>query len=274
MLHIDVRGRGPRVVLVHGFTQTGASWGSVADVLAERNQVVLVDAPGHGRSGDQRPDDLDQAGAMLGAAGGQGTYVGYSMGGRIALHTALQQPDLVRGLVLIGATAGIDTDGERAARRAADDALARGLEDDGIDAFLERWLANPLFSTLPPERAGLDERRLNAADGLAWSLRTLGTGSQRPRWEELSRLTMPVLVVAGARDHKFAELGRRLITAIGSNAALELVPGAGHAVHLERPEAFIALVRPFLRSLAATGNRQGDTEAGHVSATDSPSNAP
>lgn len=272
MLHIEVRGRGPRVVIVHGFTQTGASWGHVGDVLAERNQVVLVDAPGHGRSGDQRPADLAEAGHMLGAAGGRGVYVGYSMGGRMALHTALAQPALVHGLVLVGATAGIDSDGERAARRAADDGLARELEVDGLDAFLERWLDNPLFATLPRARAGLDDRRSNTAEGLAWSLRTLGTGSQQPRWDELHTLQMPVLVVAGARDRKFAELGHRLVDAIGTNATLELVPGAGHAVHLERPEGFLAVVRPFLRSIAA--ERGPDPPADHVNTTDSPSSAP
>lgn len=263
MLHIDVHGRGPRVVLVHGFTQTGTSWHAVAPVLADRNQVVLVDAPGHGRSTDQRPGDLVEAGAMLAAAAGKGVYVGYSMGGRIALHTALTRPDLVEALVLVGTTAGIDADGERAARRAADDALASRLEADGLEAFLEQWLANPLFATLPAGRAGLDDRLANSVDGLAWSLRTLGTGTQRPLWGELASLTMPVLVVAGARDTKFAELGRRLVSAIGDNAMIELIPGAGHAVHLERPEAFLAVLRPFLRSMAA-----------HVSAADKPSSAP
>ena len=260
-------------MLVHGFTQTGASWTEVADVLAERNQVVLVDAPGHGRSADQRPGNLDEAGATLGSAGGRGVYIGYSMGGRLALHTALARPERVTGLVLVGATAGIDSDGERAARRAADDALAQQLEDDGLDAFLERWLQNPLFASLPPARAGLEDRRSNTVDGLAYSLRALGSGAQRPRWDDLPRLTMPVLVIAGARDPKFAALGRRMVDAIGDNAALELVPGSGHAVHLERPEAFLAIVRPFLR-LLERGGSAAEMGTGHVNETESASSTP
>lgn len=260
-------------MLVHGFTQTSRSWAAVADVLAERNQVVLVDAPGHGRSADERPTSLAEAGNTLASAGGRGHYIGYSMGGRIALHTALARPELVTALVLVGATAGIDPHGERAARRAADDALARRLEESGVDEFLEHWLQNPLFASLPASRAGLDDRRSNTADGLAYALRTLGTGNQRPRWDELGQLAMPVLIVAGARDQKFADLGRRMADAIGDNARLELVPGAGHAVHLERPEGFLAAVRPFLRSIERAGG-SADAPADHVSDTDSASRAP
>lgn len=272
MLHFDVRGRGERVVLVHGFTQTGASWAPLAEVLAERNQVITVDAPGHGRSAAERPATLSDAGHMLVAAGGRGAYVGYSMGARLVLHGALARPEQVTGLVLVGATAGIDADGERAARRAADEALAAELEADGLDPFLERWLQNPLFATLARERAGLDERRTNTVDGLAYALRALGTGAQRPRWDDLGGLRMPVLVIAGARDPKFCELGRRLVRAIGANAHLEEIPGAGHAVHLERPEAFLSVVQPFLRRLGRRG--ETDRRPSHDSATDAASSAP
>lgn len=249
MLHFDVSGRGNRVVLVHGFTQTGRSWTGIADVLAERNQVVRVDLPGHGRSDDQRPADLDEAGAALAAAGGLGVYVGYSMGGRIALHTALRSPGVVTGLVLVGATAGLDAEADRLERRAADHVLAEQLEANGVDAFVDRWLESPLFATLPRDRAALDDRRRNTVDGLAYALRSLGTGTQRPLWEALPALKMPVLVIAGGRDTKFAELGRRMVEAIGDNAMLEVIPGSGHSVHLERPEAFLSVVRPFLRLL-------------------------
>ncbi len=126
-------------------------------------------------------------------------------------------------------------------------ALAADLERDGLAPFLARWLALPLFAGLPPEAAGLEDRRANAVAGLASSLRLAGTATiEPPWWDHLGRLAMPVLVLAGEHDAKFAALGARLAAAIGANASFATVPGAGHAAHLERPDAFLALVEPFL----------------------------
>jgi 2-succinyl-6-hydroxy-2,4-cyclohexadiene-1-carboxylate synthase len=247
VLHIDVHGRQrtARVVLVHGFTQTGRVWGAVAAELARSHQVVAVDAPGHGYS-EHISADLWQGARLLGEAGGQAAYIGYSMGGRLCLHLALTAPYLVRKLVLVGATAGIDHDTERTARRAADEVLACELERDGLDPFLDRWLAQPLFAGLAGDRAERAARRQNTVEGLASSLRLAGTGTQEPLWARLHRLSMPVLVVAGASDAKFTALGRRLAEAIGANARLEVIPEAGHAVHLEQPARFLTAVAPFL----------------------------
>jgi 2-succinyl-6-hydroxy-2,4-cyclohexadiene-1-carboxylate synthase len=246
-LHADAHGDPtlPKVVLVHGFTQTRNSWRPLLPRLTEHHHVVAVDAPAHGRSAAHRTD-LDGGAALLGETGGRAAYVGYSMGGRLTLHLALQRPDLVERVVLVGATGGLDTEEERTQRRAADDALAAGLERDGLDAFLDRWLANPLFATLPAEAAAVDERRENTVEGLADSLRRTGTGSQRPLWGELARLTMPALLVVGERDEKFTALAHRLAGGWGGPAAVAVVPDAGHACHLERPDAFLDLVLPFL----------------------------
>ena len=246
-LHVERQGAGPRVVLVHGFTQTGRSWGPIATDLGRDHEVVLVDAPGHGGSAAVRTD-LTAGAALVGAAGGRATYVGYSMGGRLALHLALDRPDHVDALVLLGATAGIEDEEERAARRRSDEVWAGELERDGLDPFLRRWLAQPLFANLPADAADLDDRRRNTVGGLASSLRLAGTGSQAPRWTELPRLRMPVLVLAGEHDERFAALGRRMAAEIGGNAAFATVPGAGHAAHRERPESFLAVLRAFLSS--------------------------
>ena len=245
MLAAHVTGAGPRLVLLHGFTQTGRSWDAVAPLLAARHTVVAVDAPGHGGSGTIAAD-LWESARLVGEAGGEADYVGYSMGGRIALHLALAAPRLVRRLVLVGAPAGIDGDGERRERRAADEALAASIERDGVEAFLERWLASPLFATLPPGAAALDSRRTNTAAGLASSLRRAGTGTQEPLWDRLGSLAMPMLAVAGEHDAKFTALARRLGAAWGGPARVAIVEGAGHAVHLERPAAFVEEVERFL----------------------------
>jgi 2-succinyl-6-hydroxy-2,4-cyclohexadiene-1-carboxylate synthase len=245
VLSAEVEGSGPRTVLVHGFTQTRRSWGRVSVALARRFEVVRVDAPGHGGSSQVVTDSAGGA-RLLGAVGGQASYLGYSMGARLCLQLALDASALVRSLVLVSGTAGIaDAEGRRR-RRSADDQLATELEQIGLEEFLHRWLAGPLFSSLEPADADLDARRENTVKGLAASLRLAGTGAQEALWSRLHGLVMPVLVVAGANDAVFCDRAKAMVSAIGSNAELALVPDAGHAAHLERPEAFLAVVEPFL----------------------------
>ena len=242
--------RGPRagdlLVLVHGFTQTARCWGPFDDALAASHRLRLVDAPGHGASGHANAD-LAAAAHLLGTTGGRATYVGYSMGGRIALQLALDTPELVGRLVLIGASPGIADAGERTTRRAHDDTLARRLETIGVVAFVEEWLARPMFAGLGPEAAHRRERLHNTAAGLAASLRALGTGSQEPVWDRLANLTMPVLLVAGAHDHKFAEIADHMRARIGANAEVALVEHAGHTAHLEQPDRTAKAVLAWLR---------------------------
>jgi 2-succinyl-6-hydroxy-2,4-cyclohexadiene-1-carboxylate synthase len=245
VLAYEADGRGPRLVLVHGFTQTARSWGPLAEALAADHEVVRVDAPGHGRSARVEAD-LWEGAELLVATARRGTYLGYSMGARLCLHAALAHGAQVRGLVLLGATAGIDDPEGRAERGASDEGWARCLETEGLEVFLERWLAQPLFATLHPTAAGLDARRENTVAGLASSLRRAGTGVQEPLWPRLGELAMPVLVLAGERDERFVTLGERLAGAIGANATLAVVAGAGHAAHLEGPEAVLAALRPWL----------------------------
>ena len=238
-------GAGDRVVLVHGFTQTLSAMEPLAARLRDRHTVIRVDLPGHG--GSAAPEaSFAEAAALLGEAGGAAAYVGYSLGGRLCLRLALDRPDLVRSLVLIGASPGLDDPAVRAARRASDEALAAELERVGLERVLDRWLAQPLFASLPPERAGRAGRLANTAHGLAASLRLHGAGAQEPLWDRLASLRPPVLLVAGARDGKFAALAERMAAVIGPSATVALVPGAGHAVHLERPDEVAALVRSFL----------------------------
>lgn len=249
MLHAEVDGRGPRLVLVHGFTQTGRCWGPVGADLATDHEVVRVDAPGHGRSSSYFAG-LRTGARLIADQGGVATYVGYSMGARFLLHLALANPELVRGLVLLGATGGIDDPVARAERAAADEAMADRLEREGVDAFVDAWLRQPLFAGLSPAMQFREERAVNTVDGLANSLRQAGTGSQDPLWDKLGRLEMPVLAMAGELDTKFTAEAERLVAAIGPNASLAIVPDAGHAAHLERPDAFLAVVRPWLQANA------------------------
>jgi len=245
VLFAEEVGAGRPLVAVHGFTQTHRSWTPIVERLGDGIHFTLVDAPGHGASGAVRAD-LWHGAELLGLVGGIAGYLGYSMGARLCLHLALTRPDLVRNLVLIGVHPGIPDPGERARRHCDDEALAVRLESEGVIAFVDWWLTRPLFATLPAAAAGVDDRRTNTVAGLASSLRLAGTASQEPLWDRLPELAMPVLIVAGEADTKFSALGRQTAAAIGTNAELVLIPGAGHACHLERPDAFCLVLADFL----------------------------
>jgi 2-succinyl-6-hydroxy-2,4-cyclohexadiene-1-carboxylate synthase len=246
-LHVERRGSGPVVALVHGFTQTGGSWGAIADELTADHEVVLVDAPGHGGSTAVEAD-LETGAALAAEAVGPAVWVGYSMGARLCLNVAVHHPDVVRGLVLVGGTAGIEDAAERAARQEQDRATAARLDEVGLDAFLEEWLAQPLFASLPADAAGVDDRRRNTVTGLRSSLERAGTGSMAPLWDRLGELRMPVLAVAGEQDERYAALARRIAASVGGPSEVALVPSAGHAAHLEQPTAFVQILRGWLEA--------------------------
>src|SRR5690606_16752708 len=143
---------------------------------------------------------------------------------------------------------GIEDPAERDARRAADERLADRIEELGVAAFLDEWLAQPLFAGLPPEAACREARLENRAADLAASLRHCGTCTPAPPWDRLAGLSMPVLCVAGEDDAKFAAIARRMVEAIGPGATLALVPGAGHTAHLEQPAAFWSILSDWLEA--------------------------
>jgi 2-succinyl-6-hydroxy-2,4-cyclohexadiene-1-carboxylate synthase len=235
----------PRLVFVHGFTQTGNSWKPIAEQFVQRGfQAVVVDLPGHGESASVRAD-LRRTADMITTIGSKATYVGYSLGGRALLHAALMYPSLVQRLVVIGANPGIDDDDERAKRREADDALVARIEEIGLEAFLREWVALPLFGKLALSPTDWADRNRNTAEGLSSSLRMAGTGAQTSLWPRLRELNMPVLAMAGADDMKFAAIAQQIAT-MAPRARAVLVPDASHAAHLQQPATVIAAIAAFL----------------------------
>ena len=203
----------------------------------------MPDLPGHGDAA-LRPASFAACTAYVRALGGERfALAGYSMGGRVALHAALSLGDLVSRLVLIGASPGLADPAERAARREADDRLADRIEAIGVEAFADDWGAQPLFAGQPPHVAAAAhaDRLRNTPTGLAAALRGLGTGVMEPLWDRLGELRIPVTLIAGARDEKFRAIADRMAAAI-PDARVEIIEGAGHAAHLERPDTVAALL--------------------------------
>jgi 2-succinyl-6-hydroxy-2,4-cyclohexadiene-1-carboxylate synthase len=251
------RGDGPALLLLHGFTRDARAWQPLLPCF-DAYRTVRVDLIGHGKS--DSPADaarytmahaVDDLTALLHHLDIERTaLLGYSLGGRVALHFAVEAPHLLRALVIESASPGIEDDMERDARFASDAQLAASIEADGIESFAERWQAQPLFASqrqLPT--AVLDEQRRQRLDnstlGLANSLRGMGAGAQRWLLPELPQIDVPTVFLAGALDQRYAALAPVMAAAI-PNADHHVVEGAGHTVHLEEPEAWSRLVTDFL----------------------------
>lgn len=231
----------PALVLLHGFTNSGASWQPVISGLGQRYRAVAPDIRGHASASDRAPVTLDHVLDDIAAlAPERFTLVGYSQGGRIALHAALRMPRRVRSLVLIGASPGLEDEAERAQRRSADERLAAHIETLSIDEFATVWAQTPVLGGVSAEvaEAAHEDRLRSTPHGLAAALRGLGTAALPALWERLGELRMPVTLIAGERDAKFTAIARQMAGAI-PQAEVVVVPGAGHAVHLERPDAVV-----------------------------------
>jgi 2-succinyl-6-hydroxy-2,4-cyclohexadiene-1-carboxylate synthase len=233
------------VVLLHGFAGTRHGWDLVADRLdAERYTPLALDLRGHGGARDERPIDFEAVTADVAAAGpDRFVLCGYSLGGRVALHVALAHPERVSRLVLVASTAGIDDPLLRRERREADEKLAAELEQGTIEEFADRWMRQPLFAGTPPAAAAHWRADLlrNEPAALAAALRGIGAGVMQPLWDRLPDLTVPASIIVGERDGRYAAIGRRLAAAL-PDARLLLVPGAGHGLPREAPQAVAAAI--------------------------------
>jgi 2-succinyl-6-hydroxy-2,4-cyclohexadiene-1-carboxylate synthase len=257
-LNYEVIGEGTPVTFLHGFTQSGRSWREVIAKMPDGWKWVVPDLRGHGdthvRPGaphtmDACTADLEMLWDHLGVA--RTHLVGYSMGGRLALHVAATRPERILSLLTIGAHAGLEEDA-REGRRRGDEAMAQRIEREGLEGFVNYWSSLPLFAGL--ERRGPSfvaqvraERMNNRVAGLAESLRGMGAGAMRPVWNELAQVRCPCTFVAGQLDHGYVASARRLAAAVPSGR-VEVVLRAGHTVHQERPDAFARLLMAHLEA--------------------------
>lgn len=236
----------PTLVLLHGFTHTGASWGPVVRRLGERYSAIAPDIRGHGSASLRVPVNVEGVveDLLRMVPTGPFTLVGYSMGGRLALHAALALGARVDRLILIGASPGIADALEREVREDADERLATWIDDGvSIEQVARRWASTGVLAGQPPnvvESIHRDRLR-NTPAGLARALRGLGTGALPSVWGRLGELRMPVVLVAGETDEKFTATASRMAERI-RNARGVIVPGVGHAVHLEAPDRIAELI--------------------------------
>jgi 2-succinyl-6-hydroxy-2,4-cyclohexadiene-1-carboxylate synthase len=258
-LNVEPSGDGtdPALVLLHGFTRDHREWEPLLPCF-DSYRTIRVDLIGHGKS--ESPAEaarysiahaVDDLMALLHHLEIDRTaLLGYSLGGRVALHLAAEAPELLWALVIESASPGIEDVGERAARAAADEKLALSIELDGIETFVERWQSQPLFgsqSRLPA--AVLESQRRqrlgNSATGLANSLRGMGAGAQKYLLPRIGAIDVPALFIAGELDERYAAWAPRMASEV-PGAMSRIIEGAGHTTHLEQRDAFVEAVGQFL----------------------------
>lgn len=237
-------------LFLHGFTGSPASFDEIAARLPSSARILRPYLSGHGPEGRTVAGfdaEVDRLARFVRAEAASDLHVlGYSLGARLALGLALRAPELVRRLTLVGASAGIEDEAERHARAAADDALAALLMSEGLEAFAQRWEAQPLFASqaaLPEAvRARRQrERRSHDPDALAAALAALSKGRMPPLWSRLPSVTVPVALVVGEHDPKFRAEAERMAARL-PHARVHVVASAGHDVGLERPAELAALL--------------------------------
>ncbi len=231
------------LVLLHGFLGDARYWDAV-HLPAVRPTVA-----GHGPSpwcpeGDFSAVVEQTAQALL--FDHPVWLAGYSLGARLALALALAHPARVAGVLLFSVNPGIEHDADRRARVALDEARAKDLEEQGLEAFVDTWEKLPLFATqraVSPEQLAVQRARrmTHTVSGIAWALRTLGLGQMPNFWPRLPRVACPVVFVAGELDVRFVEIARRA-SALVSSSVLHVVPRVGHNVLLEAPQTAIDII--------------------------------
>jgi 2-succinyl-6-hydroxy-2,4-cyclohexadiene-1-carboxylate synthase len=249
------------IFLLHGFTGSGRDWESIIPGINKNYSSFTIDLPGHGRTGTlHNPLDYSISSiissihqVITSVSSGKAILLGYSMGARAALSFAVHFPALLDGLILESGSAGIESHQLREERLIEDRKLADFIEKTKIEKFVDHWMNMEIFNTqrrFSNEKLKLlREKKLhNSRKGLADSIRGFGAGSMPPLYDQIKKISSPVLLISGELDSKYTELNSLLLPSF-SNAEHKIIKNAGHNTHLEEPAGFISAVNQFLEKI-------------------------
>ncbi|MBF2640162.1 2-succinyl-6-hydroxy-2,4-cyclohexadiene-1-carboxylate synthase [Listeria welshimeri] len=253
-----VNGEKPVLLMLHGFTGSNKTFQESITHLEEHFSIVAPDLLGHGKT--DSPDEIarysierivDDLVTILQELKIMQCFVlGYSMGGRVATAFASAHPEMVRGLFLVSSSPGLAQKDLQESRVQADNRLADMLESEGIRSFVDYWEKLALFASQKvlsdelKKRIRL-ERLAQNPNGLAMSLRGMGTGKQPSYWNHLADFTFPVLLMTGSLDEKFEKIAQEMQQLL-PNSTHVTVQNAGHAVYLEQPNIFLSQLTNWL----------------------------
>lgn len=174
---------------------------------------------------------------------------GYSMGGRLALQLALEAPELFQGIILESTNCGITGKPARKKRQQVDEQRAQRILEDYLQ-FLSRWSQLPLFASPKPAEKKRVQRyhriqQEQNPEALAASLRGFGTGVMPPVCEQVTKITSPVVLLAGSNDDKYQALSKRLIQQFPHGHFTSLK--GGHRLHLDNPQGVLKEIRDMIK---------------------------
>ena len=248
------------IVLLHGFMGRISDWDLVIqelrDKLHYKGRIVCFDLPGHGQSSLPEGLSFDQFLEIFGVQCEdlnleKSYWVGYSLGGRVALHLALKKAKFFDGLILESASPGLDDHKQRELRESSDRQLfskvCQGIET--MEQFVDKWYRLPIFRGIRKTdkfRSLAEKVSSNSPETLQMALNLMSVGSIPSLWGRVSNLNFPILYLTGELDEKYVEIGQRLVSK-NSHASLELIKNTSHNTHFSEPEIFSEYLRSFIR---------------------------
>ena len=268
-LHVDSRGSGAPLLLIHGWGMHGGMWGAVTEQLARHFHVLAVDLPGHGFSAGSREWKVDSGRQVahfplptshflldslvdqLSAQFAEPlTVCGWSLGGQVALHWAAREPEKIKRLVLVASTPCFAErdDWPFGMARATLQQFAAELEKNHT-ATLRRFLALQVRGSegerelLANLRELLFSRGEPHPDALRGGLEILRDADLRGALPEIRQ---PTLVIAGERDKLTPPEASHYLAQTLPNARMVEIEGAAHAPFLSHPQIFIRHLKSFL----------------------------
>ena len=244
----------PKLTFIHGFMGHPSDWDDVRAALPkyETFAAEIGVSPDWQASVQQLADTMPEPSIM----------VGYSMGARLSLGVAMEFPQKCQALILISGNPGLESAEAREQRSLSDEQIAKQIETDELEPFLNQWYRASVFATVPEEIRRAEVQRKLAQSSSNWPaiLRANSVAGQPNFWPRLNELSMPVLVIAGEQDEKYREIAFRFAAEQPlPNATTKIIPNCGHIVHREQPEALVEIVRTFVEGLGIESESQPES---------------
>ena len=243
------------IVAFHGFMGVGSDFTPFATACGL--DIQAPDLIGHGafQCTDSNQYRLDSQLAYWSDRIPKGSVlIGYSMGGRLALQFACRYPEHLSGLVLIGATPGLQDDTARSNRQTWDHKTAERIRQLGVERFYNEWQKMPIIETQKQIENDIKidmraHRLAQSVEGLANSMTHFGTGTMPSCWDALSDLTLPTLLMVGENDVKYLDIARQMLARLPEETAeCAIILGSGHCAHLEQISQSAGVLKKWLKS--------------------------